>query len=130
MDDQQQQTGGRERRPSIGEGVRSGIGVLVAFKEAIEETIQEAGARGDLSPDRAKEFLGGALHRAQDVAGEVRERLDLVPRREFDALRAEVEELRRRLDELQAVPRASLPPVSGGGTADPGAPGPTEARMP
>jgi hypothetical protein len=34
------------------------------------------------------------------VFGEARERLDVVPRREFDALKAEVEELRRRLDRL------------------------------
>ncbi len=126
MDEKQQQPVGGEKRPTIGEGIRSGIGVLVAFKEAIEETIQEAGDRGDLSPDRAKEFLGGALHRAQEAAGEVRERLDLVPRREFDALRAEVAELRRRLDELGARPLPQLPPVSG----DAGPAGPTEARMP
>jgi polyhydroxyalkanoate synthesis regulator phasin len=88
------------RRPSIGEGIRSGIGVLTAFKEAIEETIQEAGSRGDLSPDRAKQFLGEALHRVQDTAADVRERLDFVPRREFDALLREVEELQRRLDRL------------------------------
>ena len=92
---------GGGRRMSIGEGIRSGIGVLTAFKEAIEETIQEAGERGDLSPDRAKQFLGDALHRAQDAVGEVRERLEWVPRKEFDALLREVEELRRRVDVLE-----------------------------
>lgn len=114
-----------QRRPSIGEGIRSGIGVLTAFKEAIEETIQEASARGDLSPDRAREFLGTALHRAQDVAGEVKDRLDLVPRREFDALREEVDALRARLEALEGRPRAALPPVG-----PEAAEGPTEARMP
>jgi polyhydroxyalkanoate synthesis regulator phasin len=117
------------RIPTLGEGIRTGIGVLSAFKEAIEETIQEASERGDLSPERAKEFLGDALHRAQDAAGEVRERLDLVPRREFDALRAEVEALRRRLDALEGRSPAALPASTG--TPALAAPeGPTEARMP
>lgn len=124
MDENREQ----QRRPSIGEGIRTGIGVLSALKEAIEETIQEAGERGDLSPQRAKEFLGDALHRAQDAAGEVRDRLDLVPRREFDALRAEVDDLRRRLDELAGRPRPALPPA--GPPALEGPDGPTEARMP
>jgi polyhydroxyalkanoate synthesis regulator phasin len=118
------------RRLSIGEGIRSGIGVLTAFKEAIEESIQEANARGDLSPDRAKQFLGDALHRAQDAVGEVREKLEWVPRKEFEALQAEVAELRRRLDGLDggASPDATvlqLPPSTG-----PAPEGPTEARMP
>jgi polyhydroxyalkanoate synthesis regulator phasin len=119
---------GQRRAPTIGEGVRSGVGVLVALKEAIEETIQEAHERGDLSPARAREFLGSALHRAQDAAGEVRERLDLVPRRDFDLLRAEVEALRARLDELESRARRllPLPPVTE--EADPA--GPTETRMP
>jgi polyhydroxyalkanoate synthesis regulator phasin len=111
-----------QRRPTIGEGIRSGIGVLTALKEAIEETIQEASTRGDLSPDRAREFLGTALHRAQDVAGEVKDRLDLVPRREFDALRAEVDAFAARLEALEGRPRPALPPV--------GPEGPAEARMP
>ena len=130
-----QQQGGR-RLPSIGEGIRSGIGMLTAFKEAIEETIQEAGERGDLSPERAKHFLGDALHRAQETVGDVRGRLDFVPRKEFEALLLEVEELQRRLDVLEGRRPAgdehtllSLP--SSGSPADPPAPeGPTEARMP
>ena len=120
------------RLPSIGEGIRSGIGVLTAFKEAIEETIQEAASRGDLSPDRAKHFLGDALHRAQETVGDVRERLDFVPRREFDALLREVEELQRRLDVLEGRPAGdehtllALPSSS----QTPAPEGPTEARMP
>ncbi len=125
------------RLPSIGEGIRSGIGMLTAFKEAIEETIQEAGERGDLSPERAKHFLGSALHRAQETVGDVRERLDFVPRKEFEALLLEVEELQRRLDALEGRGRIgdehtllSLP-SSGSSPAQPPAPeGPTEARMP
>ncbi|HEX9938604.1 MAG TPA: hypothetical protein VGB15_15810 [Longimicrobium sp.] len=87
-------------RTGIGEGLRAGIGILSAFREAIEETIEEAVERNDLNPDRAKTALSGALERAQGVFDDVRERVDVVPRREFDALKAEVEELRRRLDRL------------------------------
>lgn len=132
---QQQQVQGGGRRLSIGEGIRSGVGVLTAFKEAIEETIQEANARGDLSPDRAKQFLGDALHRAQETVGEVRERLDLVPRKEFEALQAEVAELRRRLDALEGRAPSDgtvlqLPSSSPPAALGPGPEGPTEARMP
>ncbi|HET7230570.1 MAG TPA: hypothetical protein VFJ16_11245 [Longimicrobium sp.] len=87
-------------RTSIGEGLRASIGILAAFKDAIEETIEEAVQKNDLNPDRAKTALSGALDRAQGVFEEVRERVDVVPRREFDALKAEVDELRRRLDRL------------------------------
>jgi polyhydroxyalkanoate synthesis regulator phasin len=135
MSEESQGEGGR--RMSIGEGIRSGIGVLTAFKEAIEETIQEAGSRGDLSPDRAKQFLGEALHRAQDTVTDVRDRLDFVPRKEFEALLREVEELQRRLDALEGRGSGSTEhtllalPSSGGTPQLPPAPeGPTEARMP
>jgi polyhydroxyalkanoate synthesis regulator phasin len=139
MADEQQQAqapGPQGRRLSIGEGIRSGIGVLTAFKEAIEETIQEANVRGDLSPERAKQFLGEALNKAQETVGEVRERLEWVPRKEFDALQAEVAELRRRLDALEGRPSSEetvlqLPSSSSAAAAlPPGPEGPTEARMP
>ncbi len=128
-----QQGGEPRRRPSIGEGIRSGVGVLAAFKEAIEETIQEANARGDLSPDRAKQFLGDALHRAQETVGEVRERLEWVPRKEFEALQAEVAELRRRLDALGGRGtggETALLSSTSSASAIPAPEGPTEARMP
>ena len=91
----------RPRAPSIGEGLRAGIGILTAFKEAIEETINDAAEKNDLRPERAKEALTGALDRASAVVDDVRDRLDTVPRREFDGLKAEVEELRRRLERLE-----------------------------
>lgn len=128
--------GGGRRIPSIGEGLRSGIGVLTAFKEAIEETIQEAGSRGDLSPERAKGFLGDALHRAQETVGDVRERLDFVPRREFEAVLREVEELQRRVDALEGKNRtgADFTPLTLPSSTQPASPPaperPTEARMP
>jgi polyhydroxyalkanoate synthesis regulator phasin len=107
-------------RVGIGEGLRAGIGILTAFKEAIEETIDDAAAKNDLRPERAKEALTGALTRAQGAFDEVRERLDVVPRREFDALRMELEELRRRVDRLDGGAAARLldaggtPPVGSG----------------
>ena len=115
------------RRPSIGEGIRAGVGVLTALKEAIEETIQETVDRGDLRPERAKEFLSGALHRAQDAVGDVRERLDFVPRKEMDDLRAELAELRRRVDALEGRAPAALPPPP---AASSGGEGPAEQRIP
>jgi polyhydroxyalkanoate synthesis regulator phasin len=99
----------------IGEGLRAGIGILTAFKQAIEETIEDAAERNDLRPERAREALSGALTRAQDAFDDVRERLDVVPRRELDALREEIEELRRRVARLEG---------GGGGTAHALAPGP------
>jgi polyhydroxyalkanoate synthesis regulator phasin len=107
-------------RTGIGEGLRAGIGILTAFKEAIEETIDEAAARNDLRPERAKEALTGALTRAQGAFDDVRERLDVVPRREFDALRLELEELRRRVDRLDGggagrlLDAGGTPPVGSG----------------
>ena len=131
-DEQQAQQQGQGRRLSIGEGIRNGLGVLTAFKEAIEESIQEASARGDLSPDRAKQFMGDALHRVQETVVDVRDRLDVVPRKEFDALQAEVAELRRRLDALEG--RGGTPVLQIASTSSvpglPGPEGPTEARMP
>jgi polyhydroxyalkanoate synthesis regulator phasin len=107
-------------RTGIGEGLRAGIGILTAFKEAIEETIDEAAERNDLRPERAKEALSGALTRAQGAFDDVRERLDVVPRREFEALRLEVDELRRRLDRLEGggalrMLADRVPPAGGGG---------------
>lgn len=79
------------------DGLRQGLGVLTAFKEAIEETFNEARDRGDLTPERAKELARSAMERAQLAAGDARERFDFVPRREFDRLQARVNDLEARL---------------------------------
>ena len=130
----------QKRRPSIGEGIRSGIGVLSAFKEAVEETIQEAVQRGDLKPERAKQFVSDAVGRAQEAVGDVRERLDFVTHREFDELRARVEALEARhggsAGTLPATGTASTAAAGGTASTGPAASseaspeGPTEARMP
>ncbi len=102
-------------RGGITEGIRTGLGVLAAFRDAIEETIEEAVARGDLSPERAKNAVRDAAGRIQVSLEEVRERLDVIPRREFEALKLEVDELRRRVEALEG--RATPPPAltDGGG---------------
>jgi polyhydroxyalkanoate synthesis regulator phasin len=89
-------------RQKMGEGIRSGIGILSALKDALEETIQEARDRGDLSTDRAKELVKEALGKAQTAASGARERLDLVNHTELEALAAEVEALRARVAALEA----------------------------
>jgi len=87
------------------EGLRAWLGVLDAFKEAIDETIEEIRQRGGPSPERAREAMRKTMQRAQSAMGEARERLDFVPRREFEALREEVADLRRRVAELEGGSR-------------------------
>lgn len=89
-----------EKPKGFRDGIRQGMGVLSAFKEAIEETITEARERGDLSPERAKEVMRGALDKAQEAAGQAKDRFDLVTQREFDALRDRVSDLARRVASL------------------------------
>jgi len=99
MNEQQGQK--RSAREKMSEGIRQGIGVLSAFKDALEETIQEARERGDLSSDRAKGVMKDALAKAQSAADDARERFDFVQQKEFDRLRETVEELRERLAALE-----------------------------
>jgi polyhydroxyalkanoate synthesis regulator phasin len=98
----QDEGGKRRAREKVGDGIRQGIGVLSAFKDAIEETINEARERGDLSSERAKEVMKGALGRAQAAASEARERLDFVHQKELEPVQDAVAELRRRVDALEA----------------------------
>lgn len=93
----------QERRPNdlgdnLREGVRTVAGILGALKDAVEESFDELRQRGDLSPERAREAARATVQRAQEEMEGVRDRLDFVSRKELDALRAEVEELRVRLD--------------------------------
>lgn len=91
----------KSRRDRMGEGIRHGIGVLSAFKEALEETIQEARDRGDLSAERAKEVMKEALDRAQGAAEDAKERLDFVHQSELDATRAALDALQIRVSALE-----------------------------
>jgi len=86
------------RREGFSEGVRQGLGVLSAFKEAIEETLSEVRERGDLNPERARAAMRDALHRAQEVAGDARERVDFVSRKEFEVVKQRLDELWNRVE--------------------------------
>jgi polyhydroxyalkanoate synthesis regulator phasin len=86
----------------IGEGIRTGVGVLNAFREAIEETISEAmEGSGEVTPERARALMKEATQRVQHSLEETRERLDLVARRELEELRREVDSLRARVVALE-----------------------------
>jgi polyhydroxyalkanoate synthesis regulator phasin len=97
------QAGGSDRASArIGDGIRQGIGVLSALKDALEETIQEARERGDLSTERAREVLKEALATAQSAAGEARGRLDFAQQGDLEALASAVESIGRRVAVLEA----------------------------
>lgn len=98
----------------IGDGIRTGIGILNAFREAVEETLQEAVERGDLSPERARRAVKDAADRAQRSMDEVRERLDFVPRAEFEQLLQEVARLRERVERLEGEGGNRLGPIDVG----------------
>jgi hypothetical protein len=97
-------------RDGFREGVRTVTGVLGALVEALEQTFTDL-RDNDLAPDRAREMARSAVQRAQETVEDLRGRLEFVPRREFDSLRAEVAALRARVDELQAAatPTAATP---------------------
>lgn len=100
----------QRRTMGIGEGIQTGIGVLTALKQAVEETIRktidDATESGDVSADKARDIVREALRRAEDAVGEVRERLDVIPRREFDELRSAVADLASRVAALEGRPPA------------------------
>ncbi|MHB1192431.1 MAG: hypothetical protein ACYC6F_05225 [Longimicrobiales bacterium] len=87
----------KSTKEKVSDGIKQGIGVLSAFRDALEETITEARERGDLSPERAKEVMRSALNKAQEAADGARERLDFVSQKEFDALAERVAALEERL---------------------------------
>ena len=115
MDEPEAAQAGTERREprvrGVADGIKQGIGVLSALKDALEESITEARERGDLTPERAREAVRSALGRVQEAAGGARERLELVSRKELDQLRDQVAELRVRLESLER--RAAQGPEAG-----------------
>ena len=88
-------------REKMGDGIKQGIGVLSAFKDALEETIQEARDRGDLSTERAKEVMKEALDKAQTAGERARDRLDFANQTEVDALRGAMRAVRQRVSDLE-----------------------------
>jgi len=91
----------RSARRRMSDGIKEGIGVLSAFKDAIEETINEARERGDLSKDGAKRVMKDALGKAQSAASSARDRLDFVTQGEVEALEETVTALRARVAALE-----------------------------
>lgn len=91
----------KSAREKVSGGIKQGIGVLSAFKDALEETINEARERGDLSAERAKTVMKDALHKAQEAAEGARDRLDFVGQKEFDALADAVGQIRDRVSALE-----------------------------
>jgi polyhydroxyalkanoate synthesis regulator phasin len=85
----------------IRDGIDKGLGMLSAFKEAIDETINEARERGDLSQDRAKEIMREALDRAQEAADGARDRFDFVTRKQVEGLRGEMDAMGARLRRIE-----------------------------
>jgi polyhydroxyalkanoate synthesis regulator phasin len=85
----------------IGEGIRTGLGILSAFKDAIEETLDDAVKRGDLTPDRAKQTVREAADKIQGTFEGARDRFDFVSRREYDDLKTEMGLLRDRIARLE-----------------------------
>ena len=95
MADEQRRTDPGE---TFREGMRAVTGILGAFKDAIEQTFDDLSQRGDISPERARDAARDAMRRAQEAVDDMRTRMDFVPRREFDALRTEVTELRAQIE--------------------------------
>ena len=88
-------------REKVSDGIKQGIGVLSAFKEALEETIQEAKERGDLSTERARQVMKEALEKAQSAAEDARGRLDFVTQNELDGLKGAVDMIKERVSALE-----------------------------
>ena len=92
-----------EAKEGIKEGVRAVTGILAALKDAIEETIDDIKQNGDLDPGRVKQAAKDTMHRAEGAFEDMKERVDFVPRKEHEALRAEVESLRLRVAALEGT---------------------------
>jgi polyhydroxyalkanoate synthesis regulator phasin len=113
--DEQRGTGPGGARPAKGGGVsggiKQGLGVLSALKDALEEAITEARERGDLTPERARDAVRSAMGRVQEAAGDARERLDFASRKDLDHLKDQIAELKVRLENLER--RAAQGPGAG-----------------
>lgn len=123
-----------EGKGGVREGLRNSVGLLVAFKEAVQETLEEARDRGDFSTEKARALVQEAAQKVQHSVEEAREKLDLVPRKEFDDLKAEVAALRGRIAQLESGTVALLTPTSEAPTSEAptqrSAPAPEETSFP
>lgn len=87
----------KTRQDRVSDGIRQGMSVLNAMKDAIEETIKEAKERGDLSQERAKEVMKSGLAKAQKRMESARDAFEFVSQNDFEELRTKVDELKARL---------------------------------
>ncbi len=87
-----------EARDSIKDGIKAGLGILGALKEALEETFEQAMKEREFGPDRARDAFKETVRRAQATMEQTRDRFDFVPRRDFDALKAQVDALRHQVE--------------------------------
>src|SRR5690606_5518443 len=119
----------RDRRPgdlgeNLREGVRTVAGILGALKDAVEESFDELRARGDLSPERAREAARATMQRAQEELVQHGERLAIASRNQLHALRVVFDVLRVRLVALSHTQtRGSRPTGSGPASGETGAGG-------
>ena len=91
----------KSRTDSIKGGIRQGMSMLNAMKDAIEETLSEARERGDLTPERAKEVMRSTLEKAQARAGEAREAFDFVKQKDFDGLKGVVDGIKEKVKGIE-----------------------------
>lgn len=111
----------KDRRGNVGddvrEGIRAGLGILSALKDAIEETFEDMMERGEVSPDRAREAVKTTMDRAQEAFDDARSRFDFVLRSEHQELAEDVKELRRRVERLENKAHDHTPGPGGAGGA-------------
>jgi len=91
----------KTRQEKVSDGIKHGMSVLNAMKDAIEETIREAKERGDLSQERAKEVMKAGLSKAQERMDSAREAFDFVSQNEFEGLRTKVDQLKVRVRNIE-----------------------------
>ena len=91
----------KTRQERVSDGIKHGMSVLNAMKDAIEETIREAKERGDLSQERAKEVMKAGLSKAQERMDSEREAFDFVSQNEFEGLRTKVDKLKVRVRNIE-----------------------------
>lgn len=115
-EDQQRGRGRRDMGDDVREGIKAGLGILSALKDAIEETVDDMMDRGDLSQDRAKEAVRTTMERAQAAFDDARVRFEFVPRKDFDELAEDVRELRRRVIRLEGEAHQHAGSAGTGGT--------------
>lgn len=92
---------------AVREGVRSVIGILGALKDAVEDTFEELRTGGEATPDEDRDAARSTFRAAQDAVEDVRDRLDFITRKEFDALREEVAGLEARVNALSESAHAA-----------------------